>query len=108
MQPPPSTSLKYMLLAVSVALGLAVAGILVAGRWRAPLRADEVAAFLERTAGSGKYTFANVRIKNLMLGGEEGGSTLLQPEGTKLSIYEAAMPVSQTIMFGTGVGQRSP
>ena len=35
-------------------------------------------------------TFANVRIKNLMLGGEEGGSTLLQPEGTKLSIYDAA------------------
>jgi len=31
-----------------------------------------------------------VRIKNLMLGGEEGGSTLLQPEGTKLSIYDAA------------------
>ena len=29
-------------------------------------------------------TFANVRIKNLMLGGEEGGDTLLQPEGTKL------------------------
>jgi len=36
-------------------------------------------------------TFANVRIKNLMLGGEEGGNTLLQPEGMKLSIYEAAM-----------------
>ena len=36
-------------------------------------------------------TFANVRIKNLMLGGEEGGNTLLQPEGTKLSIYDAAM-----------------
>ncbi len=36
-------------------------------------------------------TFANVRIKNLMLGGEEGGTTLLQPEGTKLPIYEAAM-----------------
>jgi len=36
-------------------------------------------------------TFANVRIKNLMLGGEEGGSTLLQPEGTKLSIYDASM-----------------
>ena len=35
-------------------------------------------------------TFANVRIKNLILGGEEGGSTLLQPEGTKLSIYDAA------------------
>jgi aconitate hydratase len=35
-------------------------------------------------------TFANVRIKNLMLGGEEGGNTLLQPEGTKLSIFDAA------------------
>jgi aconitate hydratase len=36
-------------------------------------------------------TFANVRIKNLMLGGEEGGNTLLQPEGEKLSIYDAAL-----------------
>jgi aconitate hydratase len=36
-------------------------------------------------------TFANVRIKNLMLGGAEGGDTLLQPEGTKLSIYDAAI-----------------
>jgi aconitate hydratase len=35
-------------------------------------------------------TFANVRIKNLMMGGEEGGNTLLQPEGTKLSIFDAA------------------
>lgn len=42
-------------------------------------------------------TFANVRIKNLMLpplpGGslEEGGMTLLQPSGEKLPIYDAAM-----------------
>ena len=36
-------------------------------------------------------TFANVRIKNLMLGGEEGGNTLLQPEGQKTSIYDAAL-----------------
>jgi aconitate hydratase len=36
-------------------------------------------------------TFANVRIKNLMLGGEEGGNTLLQPEGTKLPIADAAV-----------------
>ena len=35
-------------------------------------------------------TFANVRIKNLMLGGEEGGDTLLQPEGKRMSIYDAA------------------
>jgi len=40
-------------------------------------------------------TFANIRIKNLMFGGEEGGNTLYfgkdgaQPE--KLSIYDAAM-----------------
>ena len=36
-------------------------------------------------------TFANVRIKNLMLGGEEGGNTLLQPEGLKMPIYDASM-----------------
>ncbi len=41
-------------------------------------------------------TFANVRIKNLMLGGEEGGNTLLQPAGEKLSIYDAAMRYAQT------------
>ncbi len=35
-------------------------------------------------------TFANVRIKNLMLGGEEGGSTL-GPDGQKASIYDAAV-----------------
>ncbi|TDU70736.1 aconitase [Prosthecobacter fusiformis] len=35
-------------------------------------------------------TFANVRIKNLMLGGKEGGDTLLQPTGTEMSIYDAA------------------
>ncbi len=35
-------------------------------------------------------TFANVRIKNLMLGGAEGGDTLLQPEGGKLAIFDAA------------------
>lgn len=36
-------------------------------------------------------TFANVRIRNLMLGGEEGGLTLLQPTGERMTIYEAAM-----------------
>jgi len=36
-------------------------------------------------------TFANVRIKNLMLGGEEGGNTIYQPTGEKTSIYDAAM-----------------
>lgn len=38
-------------------------------------------------------TFANIRIKNLMFGGEEGGNTLYFGSGTpeKLSIYDAAM-----------------
>jgi aconitate hydratase len=36
-------------------------------------------------------TFANIRIKNLMLGGEEGGNTLHFPNKEKLPIYDAAM-----------------
>lgn len=36
-------------------------------------------------------TFANIRIKNLMLGGEEGGNTLHLPHGAKMTIYDAAM-----------------
>ena len=45
-------------------------------------------------------TFANVRIKNLMLGGQEGGDTVFltkadaQPE--KISIYDAAMEYKKT------------
>ena len=36
-------------------------------------------------------TFANIRIKNLMLDGVEGGYTLYVPSGEQLSIYDAAM-----------------
>ncbi|HLY67827.1 MAG TPA: aconitate hydratase, partial [Chloroflexota bacterium] len=36
-------------------------------------------------------TFANVRIKNLMAPGTEGGVTLHQPDGEQLSIYDAAI-----------------
>ncbi|MFZ3034639.1 MAG: aconitate hydratase AcnA [Parvibaculum sp.] len=36
-------------------------------------------------------TFANIRIKNQMLKGVEGGVTKLEPEGTEMSIYDAAM-----------------
>ena len=35
-------------------------------------------------------TFANVRIKNLMLPGVEGGETLHQPDGERMSIFDAA------------------
>ena len=36
-------------------------------------------------------TFANVRIKNLMVPGVEGGVTIHQPSGERMSIYDAAM-----------------
>ncbi|HEY9510356.1 MAG TPA: aconitate hydratase [Verrucomicrobiae bacterium] len=36
-------------------------------------------------------TFANVRIKNLMAPGTEGGVTKYQPAGEQMSIYDAAM-----------------
>jgi aconitate hydratase len=36
-------------------------------------------------------TFANVRIKNLMVPGVEGGVTMHQPDNVRLSIYDAAM-----------------
>ncbi|MEO5694695.1 MAG: aconitate hydratase AcnA [Usitatibacter sp.] len=55
-------------------------------------------------------TFANVRIKNLMLPAKadgtrvEGGVTLLQPSGEQLSIYDAAMKYiaagTPTVVFG--------
>jgi aconitate hydratase len=41
-------------------------------------------------------TFANIRIKNEFLNGEEGGETLLQPSGERLSIYDAAMTYAKT------------
>lgn len=41
-------------------------------------------------------TFANIRIKNLMLGGsKEGGYTKLEPNGEEISIYDAAQHYKQ-------------
>jgi aconitate hydratase len=39
-------------------------------------------------------TFANVRIKNLMLGGKEGGNTI-GPDGAETSIYDASIAYQQ-------------
>ncbi len=36
-------------------------------------------------------TFANVRIKNLMVPGVEGGVTIMQPTGEQMSIFDAAV-----------------
>ena len=36
-------------------------------------------------------TFANIRLKNLMLAGTEGGVTAHVPSGEQMSIYDAAM-----------------
>jgi aconitate hydratase len=40
-------------------------------------------------------TFANVRIKNLMAPGTEGGVTRFQPTGEEMSIYDAAMKYAE-------------
>ncbi|HYQ80416.1 MAG TPA: aconitate hydratase [Anaeromyxobacteraceae bacterium] len=56
-------------------------------------------------------TFANVRIRNLMTPGVEGGVTVHQPSGQRLSIYEAALEYEKTatpllvlagLEYGTG------
>jgi aconitate hydratase len=41
-------------------------------------------------------TFANVRIKNLMVPGTEGGVTIHQPSGEQMSIFDAAMKYAET------------
>ncbi len=41
-------------------------------------------------------TFANVRIKNLMVPGTEGGVTVYQPSGEQMSIFDAAMKYTET------------
>ncbi len=40
-------------------------------------------------------TFANIRLKNLLLPGTEGGVTVHFPDGEKMSIYDAAMRYKQ-------------
>jgi aconitate hydratase len=57
-------------------------------------------------------TFANVRIKNLMLPGTEGGITIHEPSGEQVSIYEAAMRykaagVPSVVFGGDEYGQGS-
>ena len=49
-------------------------------------------------------TFANIRLKNEMADGKEGGWTKLMPEGEVMSIYEAAMKYAERgtplVIFG--------
>ncbi|MEP7014246.1 MAG: aconitate hydratase [Verrucomicrobiota bacterium] len=57
-------------------------------------------------------TFANVRIKNLMVPGTEGGVTKHQPDGEQMSIFDAAMKyqkenVSLVILAGHEYGTGS-
>ncbi len=56
-------------------------------------------------------TFANVRIRNLMVPGVEGGVTALQPSGERVSIYDAAVEYERSgvplvviagLEYGTG------
>ena len=57
-------------------------------------------------------TFANIRIKNLMMKGEEGGNTIHYPSNQKLAIYDAAMKykadgVSLVVIAGKEYGMGS-
>lgn len=57
-------------------------------------------------------TFANIRLRNLMAPGTEGGVTLYQPGGEQLSIYDAAMRyqaegVSAIVIAGKEYGSGS-
>jgi aconitate hydratase len=57
-------------------------------------------------------TFANIRIKNLMVPGTEGGITIHHPSGERTSIYEAAMRyrkdgVPSVVFGGDEYGQGS-
>jgi len=57
-------------------------------------------------------TFANVRIKNLMVAGVEGGVTKHQPDGSVMAIYDAAMKyqkegVSLVVLAGAEYGTGS-
>jgi aconitate hydratase len=57
-------------------------------------------------------TFANVRIKNLMTPGVEGGVTRFQPDGAQMSIFDAAMKYAETgapliVLAGTEYGTGS-
>jgi aconitate hydratase len=49
-------------------------------------------------------TFANIRIKNQMVPGVEGGVTTLQPSGEEMPIYDAAMKYQEhgtpLVVFG--------
>lgn len=57
-------------------------------------------------------TFANIRLRNLLAPGTEGGITLHMPKGTQTSIYEAAMQyqnegVASIILAGKEYGSGS-
>jgi aconitate hydratase len=57
-------------------------------------------------------TFANVRLKNQLAGGKEGGYTTLLPEGTLTTIYDAAMAYQArgtplVVLAGKDYGQGS-
>ena len=67
------------------------AGRFLAGLGVAP---QEFNSYIARRAHDGvmaRGTFANVRLKNLMLPGTEGGTTIHLPDRKQMSIYEAAL-----------------
>ena len=65
-----------------------------AGRWLQEHKAREMNTFGARRCNHEvmlRGAFANVRIKNLMVPGVEGGVTVHQPSGEQMGIYDAAV-----------------
>src|ERR1035438_9341505 len=61
--PQPSPALaRRALVAAALVLALALALVFAWRQWRMPVRAEEVASFLDRTMGAGKVRFSDVRI----------------------------------------------
>ena len=66
----------------------------LAGDWLVAAGSVDLSSFGSRRTNHEvmvRGAFANPRIKNLMVPGSEGGVTIHQPSGDKMTIYEAAM-----------------
>lgn len=87
MNPPSTTPAKRTLVAGSVILALAAAGILAWWHFRAPVRAEEVAGFLNKAVGAGKVGFSDVRIGITRQGDSELQLTVAATARTLFPLY---------------------
>lgn len=87
MATPSSTSAKRILVAGSVVLALAIAGILTWRQLRSPVRTEDVAGFLNKAVGAGKVGFSDVRIGITRQGDSELQLTVTATARTLFPLY---------------------